>query len=233
MQTTTCAQDDSLAGESRDNVSAPLKSFKDYYLGTILRPRRTFDALVGDSRQLRFGLFALSINAVLYTLVYVFLSIGGGAPSSFTPWLAIPVDRYYYYDQFMLAPSMFGACILAAAVGYLLSRPFSGRGSFDATLAVFGFAVSIACLASLAHDLPETAVGALGFLDFRQYEVALNSPTIWRTILWVFYSLSILWFLVLFPVGIRAAQRIRRGPAVLVGVLAYVLYQGVFVIFNR
>jgi hypothetical protein len=60
-----------------------------------------------DSRRLRFGLLAVSINAVLYTLVYVFLTIGGGAPSSFTPWLAIPAEIYYRYNRFFLAPSMF------------------------------------------------------------------------------------------------------------------------------
>lgn len=68
-----------------------LKSFKDYYLGTLLRPRRTFEALLVDDRRLKFGLLALGINIVLYTLVYVFLAARGAAPSSFTPWLAILV----------------------------------------------------------------------------------------------------------------------------------------------
>ena len=35
----------------------PLESFKDYYIGTILRPGRTFEALLSDNRQLRFGLY--------------------------------------------------------------------------------------------------------------------------------------------------------------------------------
>lgn len=210
-----------------------LDSFKDYYFGTIFRPRRTFDALVADSRRLKFGLLALSINAVLYTLVYIFLSAGGGAPSSFTPWLAIPAEVYYHYNRFFLAPSMFMGWILAAGVAQLLSRPFSDRGSFEDMLSVFGFGIGIASLASLAHDLPDAFLGAIGLLDLREYEVALNSPTIWRTILWTLYILSVIWFMVLFPKGVGAAQQIRGGSAVLVGVLAYLVYQGVFVIFNR
>jgi len=214
-------------------TALPLHSFTNYYLGTIFRPRRTFDALSADHRRLRFGLLALAINAVLYTLVYVFLTLAGGAPSSFTPWLAIPLDAYYYYNQFFLAPSMFMGGILAAAVAQLASRVFAGKGSFEDTLSVFGFATSIACLASLAHDLPDSFLGAIGILNQREYEVALNSPTIWRVILLTLYTLSIIWFIILFPKAIGAAQRIRRGPAVFVGVLAYVVYQGVFVIFNR
>jgi hypothetical protein len=213
--------------------SLTFKSFKDYYFGTIFRPRKTFEALMADSRRLKFGLVALLLNAFLYTLVYVFLTIGGGAPSSFTPFLAIPKDVYYFYDQFILLPSMFLCWIAAAGTAQLLSHLVSGKGSFEDTLSVLGFAIFIACLASLLHDLPDSFLGAIGLLDQREYEIALSSPTIWRVILLTLYSLSILWFLVLFPIGIRAAQRIKLGPAILVGVPAYIVYQFIFVIFNR
>ena len=212
--------------------SAP-REFWGYYLGTITRPRRTFDALIADDRRLRFGLIALALNAFLYNLVYIFLSAGGGAPSSFAPWLAISREDYYFYNQFWVAPSMFAACILAAGVAQLLSRPFGGRGSFEKTLSTFGFATAIACIASLLHDLPDSFMIVIGVLDPRWYEEQLNSATIWRVILLTLYGLSILWFCVLFPKGVGAAQRLRTGPAVAVGLSAYVVYQFVFVIFNR
>ncbi len=215
------------------HTSLKTKSFKDYYFGAILRPRRTFDALLADERRLRFGFFAISISVVLYTLVYVFLTIGGSAPSSFTPFLAIPKEVYYQYDRFILAPSMFGCWILAAGVAQLLSRVFSGKGSFEDTLSVLGFGIGIATLVSLLHDFTDSFLGAIGLLDQRWYEVALNSPTIWRTLLWTVYSISFVLFLVLFPKGIGAARRIRSGPAIVVGLLSFVVYQGVFFIFNR
>jgi len=46
-----------------ESTSLKMKSFKDYYLGTIMRPGRTFDILVSDNRRLRFGFFALLISA--------------------------------------------------------------------------------------------------------------------------------------------------------------------------
>ena len=210
-----------------------MKSFGSYYLGVILRPRRTFDTLMSDSRRLRFGLLALLTDAVLYTLVYVFLWAGGGAPSVFKPWLAIPSNVYYSYDRFILAPSVFAGWILAAGIAQLLSRLFKGEGSFEDTLSTFGFAIAIATLPSLLHDLPDSFLGALGVIDLRQYEIVLNSPTIWRTILTTLYVLSFLWFLFLFPKGIGAAQKLRRGPAILIGILAFLVYQGVFLIYNR
>jgi hypothetical protein len=210
-----------------------MRSFWNYYFAVLRRPRRTFDALMADSRRLRFGFLALAISAILYLFVYIFLSTGGGAPSSFTPFLAIPLDRYYFYNQFFVLPSMFGAWILAAGVAQLLSRPFGGSGAFEDNLSAFGFAIGIAVLASLLHDLPDSFLGAIGVLDLKAYEVVLNSPTIWRTILWILYGLSFVLFVILFPKAVGAAQRIRRGPAIFVGILAFVTYQGAFLIFNR
>jgi hypothetical protein len=210
-----------------------MRAFASYYLGTILRPRRTFDALMTDPRRLTYGALAVALSAVLYSLVYIFLTLGGGAPSSFTPWLAIPKDVYYFYNRFFLAPSIFLGWILAAGVAHLLSKPFGGRGAFEDTLSALGFGISVACLPALLHDLPDSFLGAIGVLDLRAYEVALNSPTIWRTILLTLYTLYAIWFLVLFPKGVGAAQRIGRGPALLVGVVAFVVYQGFFLIFNR
>jgi hypothetical protein len=133
----------------------------------------------------------------------------------------------------MLAPSMFAVWILAAGVAQLLSRLFSGAGTFEDTLSTLGFATGIASLASLLHDLPDSFLGAIGLLDLRWYETALNTPTIWRTLLWISYGLFFLLFVLLYPKAVGAAQRIKTGPAIPVGVLSFVVYQGGFRIFNR
>lgn len=209
------------------------KSFFDYYAGAILRPRDTFFALTAESRRLRYGFFAILVSAFLYTLVYVFLTLGGGAPSSFEPWLAISKEAYYSYNRFLLAPSMIGAWMLASAVVQLAARVAGSRGHYEETLAVLGFAISVPCLASLVHDLPDTFLGAIGVLDLRAYEVTLNSPTIWRAVLWTLYILSVLWFLVLFPKAVRAVHGIGRWTALVIGWSGYAVYQFVFLIFNR
>ena len=209
------------------------KSLKNYLIGTLLRPRRTFDELLSDSHRLRFGILALSINALSYTLVYIFLWEGGGAPSSFTPWLAVPKDTYYFYNQFWLAPSMFGGWILAAGVTQLLSHLFSGKGTFEDTLSVFGFGITVATFFALLHDFTDSLLGAIGILDLRWYETALNSPTIWRTILLTLYSIGLIMLFFLLIKGVGAAQKIKRLPTIFIGTVAAIVYQGVFFIFNR
>lgn len=216
-----------------DSKFAASHSFGHYYLGTLLRPRRTFDELMKDPRRLQLGTLAIGLNALLYTLVYVFLTMAGGAPSSFAPWLAVPKEVYYSYDRFWLAPSMFVCWILAAGAAQLLGRLFSGEGSFEDNLSAFGFGVTVATLFSLLHDLPDSFLGAIGVLDLGWYETALNSPTVWRLILWTLYTIALILLPVLLTKGVGAAQRVKRGPAILIGILSAILYQGMFLVFNR
>lgn len=216
-----------------NTVSPNTLSFKEYLIGTLIHPGRTFESLVTDSRKLKFGWFAICTNAIAYTLVYIFLNLGGGAPSTFDPWLAVPKDVYYFYNQFWLAPSMLGCWILAAGVAHLLSSLFSGKGTFEDTLSVFGFGITIATFFALLHDLPDSFLGAIGVLDLRWYEQALNSPTIWRAILLTLYSIGIIMLFVLQITGIRSSQKIKMGPAILIGSVAAIVYQGLFFVFNR
>ncbi len=210
-----------------------MKTFSQYYFGIITRPNDTFSQLLADEKRFRYGWYAILLNMFLYTWVYVNLTIGGGAPSSFTPWLSIPKESYYFYDQFLLAPSMLICWISAAGIIYLLSKPFGGTGSFDDTLSVLGFSISISCLASLLHDLPDTFLGAIGLLDLRQYEIALNSPTIWRTILWICYGSSLVLFVLLFWRAVKITHKINNTAAFFIGLLGFVTYQTLFLVFNR
>jgi hypothetical protein len=208
-------------------------SFKDYLFGTLLHPRRTFDQLLLDERRLKFGFYAMLISVVIYTLVYIFLTMGGGAPSSFTPWLAVPKEVYYYYNRFWLAPSMLGCWILAAGVAYLLSRLVSGKGSYDDTLGVFGFGITVATFFAALHDLTDSFLSAIGLLDQGWYEMQLNSPTIWRTILFTLYGIGLILLLVYLIIGVSKSQKIKPGHALWIGFIAACVYQGVFMVFNR
>jgi len=188
---------------------------------------------MADPRRLYFGFLAVSIPAFLYTLFYFLATEAGGAPSTFKPWLAIPIEDYFAYDRFLVAMSVYFGWILTAGVIQLLSRFFSGKGSFEDNLAAFGFGVGVASLVSLAHDLPDAILGFFGVIDMQAYEAALNSPTIWRTILWIFYSVYLIAIPALFSIGLRVAQRLRIGPAILLGLVGFLIYQLFFLLFNR
>jgi hypothetical protein len=75
---------------------------------------QTVAALLKDSRRVRFGFLAVLIPAAGCTLMYFCGWIAGGSPSSFMPWLAIPIEQYFKYDIFIVALCMFMCWVLAA-----------------------------------------------------------------------------------------------------------------------
>jgi hypothetical protein len=103
--------------------------FWSYYFRAFIKPQRTFNLFISDPNSYRFGFLYMLIPVTGYTLMYIFLTIGDGAPSVFTPWLNIPKENYYAINRFLLAPSMIMSWFLAAVVIQILSRWAKGSGS--------------------------------------------------------------------------------------------------------
>jgi hypothetical protein len=206
-------------------------TFRYYYLNTFTKPGEAFKNLISDPRLLSWSFWAVFIMAMLYTFVYVFLIFGGGQP--FKPWLDIPLDVYYRYNVFFCAPSMFLGWILAAGIAQLFSRAFSGAGTFEQTLSVLGFGIGIASWSTGLHDVLTSFLGAIHVISQREYEVALNTPTIWRTLLWIQMIAYLIWFIFLFSKGIKITHSLKNWQSIIIGITSFFAYQFFFLIFNR
>lgn len=209
-------------------------SFVVTYLTAFARPRHAMAALLEEPRRLRWGAYSVAITATTYTLVYFFLSHSGGRPTVFTPWLAIPADAYYRYNLLLHAPSLLIAWISAGGAVQLVARPLGGSGTFEDTLAVLGFGIGLASWATGLHDVVTAFFGYLGHLDQRAYEDAMSTPgTGPHLLIWSLMIVYLFALLGLFSGGIATAHKLRWAPALATGSLAFVVYQGVFMIFNR
>jgi hypothetical protein len=124
--------------------------------------------------------------------------------------------------------------ILAGGVVHLLSKPFGGRGTFDDTLALLGFAIALSTCVSLIPDAIRALLTSLGLVNRPAWERAVSEPgTPDFLLLWAYmiaYVLALLW---LFPIAVACSQRLRSWSAIVVGVAAAVVYQGVYFIFIR
>lgn len=210
-----------------------MASFGSLYALAFVRPRRAFEALIAHDRALSYAGIATGITAITYTLVYFFLAHNGGRPTTFEPWLAIPAEHYYRWNLLLHAPSILLAWVAAAGFTQLAARALGGRGSFEHTLAVLGFGISVSSWWTGLHDLVTTFLGFVGVIDQRAYEDAMNGPTPARTLLWVLMSGYLVSFLVLFSKGVSAAHRLSTLRCAAAGTLGFFVYQLVFVIFNR
>jgi len=210
-----------------------MNTFIKNYLRTITNPKKSFEGLLVNEKYFSLGFVYILIPIVAYTMMYVFLTIGDGAPSVFTPWLNIPKDSYYSVNRFLLAPSMIFAWFVAAALIQILSHSQKGTGTFEQTLAVVALSISIAMWAGLLHDLPMSFLSAVRFIDARQHEIDMNSPTIFRTLLWFFYSIYFIAFFILFTQTVRVVHKLSLIKSILIGSIAFIVFQVIFVIFNR
>lgn len=205
--------------------------FFNMYTGTLLRPQRTFNAITGSQSHLSKGFFAVLIMATVYTCVYIFLIFGGGQP--FKPWLDIPLDKYYRYNVFFCGPSMFLGWILASGVVHSLSRLITVTGTFEQIMTLFGFGIGIASWSTGIHDWITSFLGAVHIIDQRQYELMLNSPTIWRVLLWIQMAAYVIWVVLLFSKAVRSVYKVSIIHAFFLGTLGFFVYQLFFLIFNR
>jgi len=203
------------------------------YFRTIFSPRKSFERLLAADNYLTLSFIYILIPIVAYTLMYVFLTIANGAPSVFTPWLNIPKENYYSINRFLLAPSMLLCLFVAASTVQILSRILKGTGTFEQTLVVIALSISIAMWGGLIHDLPMSFLSAIGVIDAKQHEIAMNSPTIFRTLLWICYSIYLIAFLVLFSLTVKTVHKLNWLKSISIGITAFIIFQLVFLIFNR
>ena len=210
-----------------------MENFLKNYLLTIINPKKSFERLLSEKNYFSLGFIYMLIPIIAYTLMYIFLTIGKGAPSVFTPWLNISKETYYSVNRFLLAPSMIFAWLMATAVCQILSRLFKGTGTFEQTLSVIALAISISMWGGLMHDLPMSFSSAIGLIDARQHEIDMNSPTIFRTLLWGFYSIYFIAFFILFPIAVRVVHKLSWSKSILVGITAFIIFQLIFLVFNR
>lgn len=203
------------------------------YLITIFHPVRTFEKLIASKNYFSLGFLYILIPIVAYTLMYVFLTIAHGAPSVFTPWLNIPKEEYYSINRFLLAPSMIICWLLATSFIQVVSRINKGAGTFEQTLSVIALSISVSMWGGLIHDLPMSFFSATGIIDAKQHEIDMNSPTIYRTLLWICYAIYFISFFILFPVAVRVVHKLSWLKSILIGVSGFIIFQLMFFVFNR
>jgi hypothetical protein len=210
-----------------------MSKFLKAYVQTIVKPKSTFEALLSYEKHYVLGYAYILIPIIAYTLMYVFLTIGNGAPSVFAPWLNIPREDYYSVNRFLLAPSLILCWIVASALIQMISRFFNGTGTFEQTLTIIALSISISMWGGLIHDLPMSFLSAIGVIDAKQHEIDMNSPTIFRTLLWVCYSIYFTAFLILFPIAVKVVHKLKLSGSIIIGWLSFIIFQLIFLIFNR
>jgi hypothetical protein len=90
-------------------------------------------------------------------------------------------------------------------------------------------ATAAASLATLIPDLITSFLGVTGIVEQKALDHFL-----WETVyLWLYMGLYTLLFVLLYPLAVRAVQKIYIWQAVLVGVFGVLVYNFCLFLFNR
>lgn len=197
------------------------------------KPKSTFEVVFESEKSLKFGFFAILIPTIGYTLFYIMALFAGGSPSTFKPWLTIPIEDYFKYDIVLTTPGYYLAWVGAASSMYLLSRLMKAKSNFDNMLAIVGFGAGIASWSSMLHDLIDAFLSVIGVIEMKEYERLLNEPTFWRGLLWTLYTIYFFWFLTLFTIGIKKAQGFSLLKSILISLIGLFSFQLILLIFIR
>jgi Yip1 domain len=211
----------------------PAASTWAYFAAFIRHPTRTCAQLLGDPARLRYGFLAVLTVGLGYAVTIAGISWSGGTPNP-PPWVAIPPAEYFKWEALFVAPLTVLCWVLAGGVMHLLSKPFGGRGTYDDTLALLGFAVALATFIPLIPDAIRALLTSVGVVNRAAWEASVNQPgTADFWFLWAYMIAYVLALLCLFPVSVAWSQRLRSWPAIAVGITGAMVYQGVYFIFIR
>ena len=197
------------------------------------KPKSTFNLIIDSTHTLKLGLYALLVPMLGYTLFYVMAYFAGGSPSTFKPWLAIPMASYFKFDIFLTAPGYYLSWAGASVTVYLLCKLMNGTCKFDNILAIVGFGIGVATWSSLFHDLTDAFLSVIGVIDMKEYEQLLNEPTIWRGILLTLYSIYFFWIIMLFTIGLRVSQKFSLVKSLIIALIGLATFQIILLIFIR
>jgi hypothetical protein len=209
------------------------KNFISLYLRMFVKPASTFDLLIKSENKLRYAIFAFLVPAIGYTLFYLMSWNAGGSPSTFKPWLNLPVEKYFYYDIFLTIPGYFISLSSASVVVFLLSRLFKGQAAFEDIFMVIGFGIGIATWSSLLHDLTDAFLATIRVIEMKEYERLLNEPTFWRYLLLMLYLIYFIWFITLFAIGIKKTNKFNIFKSLMIAIAGLAVYQTMLFIFIR
>jgi hypothetical protein len=187
--------------------------------------------LQDDPKQISKGFKAILLISVLYTITVALLAAGGAlimAPA----FINLSPENYYFWEIFFAMPVTILGWILAAGFARILSKGAKGSGTYEGTLAAFGFAVAVPMFVTW---IMETVFAIVLLLGTKQEEfMALSAqPGFWQYFVFAYQAVAVLWMLVLVMIGVGVSQKLRWWKAAIIGLLTTILFMVIMIIFIR
>lgn len=212
-------------------MSAAPPTFWQSLGGTVVAPRRALRALAEHPDGVGHGLTAVLLVGVLYTLTVIGLAWAGVVPVV-PPWIAIPAERYYFWEIFFTVPVFVLGWIVAGGLAQVVGRALGRTGTFESTLAVLGFALAVPTFVMWVPETIEAVLFVAGVTTQPEW-MGLSSRGFWRVFRDAYQVVTLAWYLALLPLAIAAAHRLSWPRAVLAGAATVTVVRPVLFVVVR
>lgn len=195
---------------------------KDYLIGTIIQPGKTFSLLAKDEKNVKHTFRLLLFFLIFNSVLNIGFIIGGKLPTM--PMVVKLPDEYYFHWCLFVANFAIICCyFMAAAIIYFFSRPYKASGTIEGIFSAVCFAYSVPFIFYLIVDyIVLIAISITG----------ASKPEGFLNLLLIGTSLVVLiWHFILLPKAVKSVREIKWGPAVLIGVVTTIIFWGFAFIF--
>jgi len=208
-----------------------MRTFFYYLFGTIILPKRAFQRMAGDQRQLFRGFRTVLVFGVFSAATAAGLALAGAVP--IVPvFIPIPVENYYFWQMIFTLPLLVLAWVITALVVHLLGWGEETGGGFKRTLGITGLALTVPILLVW---IPETAAAVLLLIGMTQEELVeiLSAPGFWPVFLAVYPPAAVFWTFILLALAAAVSRRIHWIRAGFVALIALPVFWGILIVFLR
>ena len=203
-----------------------------YILGTLTAPRQTFTLIMFDAQGLSISFLCLVAAAIAWALAALALAFAGFQPWT-SPWMAIPLSQYYFWQALLAVPVILAAWMLVAGFVQLGAQRSGGGGSFEATAKLVALSIAVSGLVLLIPAWLLALLALAGTVDAASLLSMLRAGGFATAVLWLLILSEAVWMTLLTSVAIRAAHKLRFRPSVRVAVPAVFLYYVFVLVFFR
>ncbi len=209
-----------------------MNSFWSYFLGMFYKPRSTCTRLLSDPRQLSLGFRSVLLMGILYALTTLGYVIAGASPLM-PSMIGIPARSYYLWELLFLVPVFFLGWLLASGLAQALNKLFKGSGTFQAHLAVLGFALNIPWYITWLVDTVIALLYLLHMLTQEKWAAMIARAGMWRAFNYSYPLVALIWLFFLVALALRAVQRLKWWQIAANSAISVIALQVIMTIFIR
>jgi len=114
-----------------------------------------------------------------------------------------------------------------------VSKWFKGSGTFEGTAAVMGFALSLPGFVTWSVETVITLLTLVGVMHKGAWAELTEHAGFWQVFAYAYQLVALGWYLVLFPLAVGVAQKLRWWQALIVGLLTLSVVGSIVFLFIR